>query len=293
MKPTLLIIEGDGLLTRAHYGAGADIVTKSGMEVGSVNKFIQVLQREINRWNADYLYIAFDPMGPTTWRHKAYTEYKAGRPPKPPSLVYSKTLLMKILPLLGATIEMNPEFEADDLVGSMAYKCSEEGRECVLEANDKDLLDLLKYKGVRYVTPFPSGSEPLFEKDVVTKMGVRADQVIDYLALLGDTADNVPGVKGCGAMKSSMLLKEYGTLEHIIDAAQQSKIAGALGTNIRQSAKHAIGFRDLMKLRLDSSAINTSTCIIRQPVYNELLPLLQENNLILLYEEALAESRNQ
>ncbi len=288
---TILIVDGDGLLTRSHFAVAHEIVTSNGIEIGGVDKFIHVLRRQIQNWNADAAYIAWDPSTPTTFRHTQYAQYKANREEKPEGLIYSKKVLENILPLLGATQEKNPLFEADDLVASMTHLASHQGWRAVVSTHDKDMMELLCVPNVIMAAPFDR--EPLTTEKVSEKFGIHPSQTIDYLSLLGDTSDNIPGVEGAGKKTASELLRKYQTLENIIDAAEQGKLTKKVGSYLILNKKKTLAFRDLMKLKIDAPVVSLESCIIRDPLYTELLPLLQSNNLHSLYTEAKQNSAEQ
>lgn len=285
---TMLIVDGDGLLVRSHYAVGKEIMTKDNLEVGGIDKFVHVLRRQIRTWDADAVFIAFDPTGPTTVRHKEYKDYKGNREPKPEGLIHSKKILPAIMSAMGAAVYNHDEYEADDLVGAMVHATAGGEWRAIVSSHDKDLLGLTTYDHVIIAPPFQIDS--MTREHVLEKMKVRCDQIMDYLALLGDEADNIPGVDGCGKGKASALLEKYGTLEAIIDAAERGEIAKKVGESIRRQGKRAVAFRDLMKLRHEAPILSVAACTIGEPAYNTLLPLLLNNNLMSLYNEALADS---
>ncbi len=285
---TMLIVDGDGLLVRSHYAVGKDIMTRADLEVGGVDKFVHVLRRQIRTWDADAVFIALDPTGPTTVRHKEYAAYKGNREPKPPGLIHSKSILGSIMSAMGAAVHYHDEYEADDLVAAMVHATAGGEWRAVVSSHDKDLLGLTTYEHVIIAPPYQI--EPIKREDVFAKMKVQPEQIMDYLALLGDEADNIPGVDGCGKGKASALLEKYGTLESIVAAAERGEIANKLGECIRRQGKRAVAFRDLMVLRHQAPILDVAACAIGDPAYNTLLPLLLENNLMALYKEALADS---
>lgn len=285
---TMLIVDGDGLLVRSHYAVGKDIMTQANLEVGGVDKFVHVLRRQIRTWDADAVFIALDPTGPTTVRHKEYAAYKGNREPKPPGLIHSKSILGSIMSAMGAAVHNHDEYEADDLVAAMVHATAGGEWRAVVSSHDKDLLGLTTYEHVIIAPPYQI--EPIKREDVFAKMKVQPEQIMDYLALLGDEADNIPGVDGCGKGKASALLEKYGTLESIVAAAERGEIANKLGDCIRRQGKRAVAFRDLMVLRHQAPILDVAACAIGDPAYNTLLPLLLENNLMALYKEALADS---
>lgn len=285
---TMLIVDGDGLLVRSHYAVGKDIMTKDNLEVGGVNKFVQVLRRQILTWDADAVFLAFDPTGPTTVRHKEYKDYKGNREPKPPGLIHSKSIIPSIMAAMGAAVYNHDEYEADDLVAAMVHATAGGEWRAIVSSHDKDLLGLTVYDHVIISPPFQV--DPIKRADVFIKMKVHSHQIMDYLALLGDAADNVPGVDHCGEVRASALLEKYGTLEAIVEAAESGKIANKVGEAIRRQGKRAVAFRDLMILRHQAPILDVAACTIGQPAYNTLLPLLLNNNLMALYQEALTDS---
>ena len=285
---TMLIVDGDGLLVRSHYAVGKEIFTKDNLEVGGVDKFVHVIRRQIRTWDADAVFIAFDPTGPTTFRHKEYKDYKANRGPKPEGLIHSKKIVPSIMAAMGAAVFNHDDYEADDLVGAMVHATAGGDWRAIVSSHDKDLLGLTTYDHVTIAPPFQI--DAIKREDVFAKMKVRSDQIMDYLALLGDAADNVPGVDGCGDGKASALLAKYGTLEAIIAAAECDEISKKLGESLRKQGKRALAFRNLMALRHDAPVLSIAACTIGGPMYNTLLPLLLDNNLMALYNEALTDS---
>ena len=114
---------------------------------------------------------------------------------------------------------------------------------------------------------------------------------MDYLALLGDSVDNIPGVDQCGKTRAVALLQKYGTLESIVAAAQRGEIAKKLGDALRSQGNRAIAFRDVMRLRVDAPIPDPGTCGIGEVKYNQLLPLLLENNLMALHASGVANAK--
>lgn len=290
---TMLIVDGDGLLARSHFAVGKDIYNKDNMEVGGVDKVIRVLMRQIDTWNAQALFVAFDPWGRNTIRQQAYAQYKANREPKPAGLVYSKQILMPILEALGATILLDEHYEADDLVGAMVHRTraeslavGEEPWQAVVSSHDKDLLGLTEY-GHAVVAP-PFQLDTFRAADVEQKLGIIPERMMDYLALLGDSVDNIPGVEHCGKVRAAALLKKYGTLESIVEAAQRGEIAKKLGESLRNQGGRAIAFRDIMRLHVNAPIPDPGSCMIGEVEYNRLLPILLKNNLMALHAQGVA-----
>lgn len=286
-QKTILIVDGDGLLTRAHYGAGHEYFY-DGYEVGGVYTSIRKIRNQIQAWDADSLLVAFDPTGTKTFRHELYHAYKDGRPPKPEGLVKSKTLLIKILRYMGAAVFHATDVEADDVLATGAVLAKQSGWRAVISSHDKDLYELAKHDNVVIAPPFDY--EEKTRDAIREKLGIECVQVTDYLALLGDAADNIPGVDLCGPKKAATLLKKYQTLEAILAAANANEVSKALGENLRQQGKRAIAFRNLMRLKDDVSDVPLpDNCGFGVCNYGELIPLLTTLGFHDLADEARSE----
>lgn len=285
---TMLIVDGDGLLVRSHCAVGKEIINQHNMAVGGIDKFIHVVRRQIRTWDADAVFIAFDPTGPTTLRHQQYKAYKGTRPPKEESLIYIKSIIAPIMRALGAATGQDDDYEADDLVGAMVRATAGGSWRAVVSSHDKDLLGLTENEHVVVSPPFQQ--EPMYAKDVVEKLNVEPSRMMDYLALLGDSVDNIPGVDGCGKVKASALLRRYGSLESIVEAAKKGEIPKKVGDNLRLQGARAIAFKKLMTLYTDAPVLEANACSIKDPDYTVLLPLLKSNNLMKLYDEAYKDS---
>jgi len=288
-KQNLLIVDGDGLLVRSHYAVGKEIYTRTDIEVGGVDKFIHVLRRQIRAWNVDFVYIAFDPDERNTLRQQQYAQYKSNREERPSGLVYSKSILLPILKAMGATVHIDNRYEGDDLVAAMVHQ-TKDCCQCIVSTHDKDLLWLLNYEHVKVAPPFQI--DVVDSEYVRNKFFIEPSQMLDYLALLGDSADNIPGVPGCGKQRASMLLQKYKTLEAILEAAQNKQIAGKMGEQLQLLSKRTLAFRNIMRFYTDAPMPDWHTCAIGEPDYPKLLALLMNNNLQNLYNEALSNSKS-
>lgn len=247
-QKTLLTIDGDGLLARAHHGAGHDRLMGT-QKVGGIYNAINKIRWMISTWDADAFQIAFDPFEPTTFRHKEYAAYKAGRPPKDPDLIQAKILLMDIMKNMGACVVTNPEYEADDLVGTAAVQAVHKGWRAVVGSKDKDMLALLVHDGIIIQPPY--ANERFDVAALEARYKVTPSQMDDFLAMWGDSVDNIPGIAGCGEKRASQLLQKYHSLEGAIAAATRGDIGGELGKNIVADGNRALAFRAFLKLRTD------------------------------------------
>lgn len=294
-KPTILVVDGDGLLTRAHYAMGGEYMRQevidgvpTKFEVGGVHKTIQVIQRQLELWSADALLVAFDPTGSKTFRHRLYADYKAGRPEKPLGLVKSKEILMQVLRLMGDTVVHAIDVEADDILATVAEMAGPAGWRAVVSTHDKDLMVLAELGHVIIAPPFQS--DPMTPDSIWAKFGVHPAQITDYLALLGDDADNIPGVTGCGHKTAGSFLQKYHTLEGIVDAANRGEIMKKIGESFRAQGKRSIAFRDLMLLKKDVPNIPApSLCKGTTPDFEKLARFLESIEFYDFAKQARAE----
>ena len=223
-KDKVFLIDGSGYIFRAYF-AIRHLTSKSGVPTNAVYGFTTMLLKLLKEQKPKYLAIAFDAKE-KTFRHEMYEDYKANRPPAPEDLVPQFPLIHQVVDAFEIPKLLQPGFEADDLLGSMAQKAVEAGHEVVIVTGDKDLMQL--------VTPQVTildelrgaargGSAWIDEAAVVDKFGVPPNQVIDVLALMGDSSDNVPGVRGIGPKTAALLIQEYGSVENTIANADQIK----------------------------------------------------------------------
>lgn len=286
-QKTILYIDGDGLLTRAHYAAGHEYLCDY-IEVGGVYTSIRKLRNQIQSWDADGLLVAFDPTGTKTFRHELYHAYKEGRPPKPEGLIQSKVYLMQALRLMGATVVHATDVEADDILATGAHLAKQYGWRAVISSHDKDLFVLAQDDHVVIAPPY--AYEPMTRDAIKAKFGIECHQVTDFLALQGDAADNIPGVDLCGEKKAAANLQKYGTLEGIIAAAHANELSKSLGANMRMQGKRAIAFRDLMRLKHDVPNVpHPENCGFGECKHDELIALFTKLGFHDLADEARAE----
>lgn len=286
-QKTILIVDGDGLLTRAHYGAGHEYFY-DGHEVGGVYTSIRKIRNQIQAWDADALLVAFDPTGTKTFRHEQYHLYKDGRPPKPEGLVRSKVYLMQALRYMGAKVVHATDVEADDILATGANLAQQCGWRAIISSHDKDLFELAKDDHVVIAPPY--AFEPMTKEAIKEKFGIECHQVTDFLALQGDEADNIPGVDLCGAKKAASHLQKYGTLEGILAAAHANELSKGLGANMRAQGKRTIAFRDLMRLKHDVPNVPLpEDCGFAECQHDQLIPLFTKLGFHDLADEARSE----
>ena len=238
----LVIIDGNSLLFRAHF-AMRPMVTSSGVHTQGVYAFINMLNKIIRENEPDYLAVCFD-VKEKTFRHKKYEEYKAGRQQTPIELLAQIPILHRVLDAMNIAVLELAGYEADDLIGTITKSASDEGVESLVITGDKDELQLVD-ENTRVLINKKGMSE--FTIYDVAEMNERYSlsplQFIDLKGLMGDKSDNIPGIAGIGEKKGIALLKEYGTLEAVLENADSIK--GKTGQTIRDSIDAAILSKEL------------------------------------------------
>ncbi len=230
--PTLILVDGSSYLYRAFH-AMPDLHNRAGEPTGAVYGVLNMLRRLPSDYKAtdgiDYRAVVFDAKG-KTFRDDWFPEYKAHRPPMPDDLVRQIEPLHQCIRALGWPLLMEDGVEADDVIGTLARAAAAAGIDCVISTGDKDLAQLVD-RHVRLVNTM--SNETLDEAGVEKKFGVPPRLIVDYLALTGDAADGVPGVAKVGPKTAVKWLSEYGSLDGVIEHAQQ--IGGAVGENLRRA----------------------------------------------------------
>ncbi len=219
-------MDGSSYLYRAFH-ALPDLRTSTGEPTGALRGVVSMLRRIAQDEKPDYFAVVFDAPG-KTFRDAWYSEYKAQRPPMPEDLARQIEPLHAVVRAQGWPLLMIEGVEADDVIGTLVAQSAAAGIGCIVSTSDKDLAQLVQ-PGVRLVNTM--SNETLDEQGVSAKFGVRADQVLDLLALTGDTVDNVPGVPKVGPKTAAKWLNQYGSLDAIV--AHASEIPGVIGENLR------------------------------------------------------------
>ncbi len=225
--PTLLLVDGSSYLYRAFH-ALPDLRNSAGAPTGAVRGVLSMLRRLEGEYAAEYRACVFDAKG-KTFRDDLYPEYKSHRPPMPDDLRAQIEPLHEGVRAEGWPLLMVEGVEADDVIGTLTRQALEAGWEVVISTGDKDLTQLVR-PGVRWVNTM--SEEVLDVAGVTAKFGVPPERIIDYLALVGDTVDNVPGVEKCGPKTAVKWLAQYGDLDGLIAHADQ--VGGKVGENLRR-----------------------------------------------------------
>ena len=227
-RPTVLLVDGSSYLYRA-YHAMPDLRGPDGVPTGAVHGFVAMMKRLREQFPAEHAACVFDASGPT-FRDHWYADYKAHRAPMPEPLREQIAAIHEVVRLLGWPVLEVPGIEADDAIGTLARVAALQGHQVVISTGDKDLAQLVN----EHVTLINTMSnERLDVAGVQAKFGVPPDRIVDYLTLVGDTVDNVPGVDKVGPKTAVKWLAEHGSLDGVVAAADHIK--GAAGENLKKA----------------------------------------------------------
>ena len=224
MDGKLVLVDGHSILNRAFYGV-PELTNSEGLHTNAVYGFLNILFKILDEEQPDYLTVAFDVHAPT-FRHKMYDAYKGTRKPMADELRQQVPLMKEMLTAMGVTIVEKEGYEADDLLGTIAKQSEEQGLEVSIVSGDRDLLQLASdHIKIRIPKTKRTGTEieDYLAKDVVEKYQVTPLQFIDVKALMGDSADNIPGVPGIGEKTATALITAYGSIENAHDHLEEIK----------------------------------------------------------------------
>jgi DNA polymerase-1 len=218
--PKLYLIDGHSLAFKAYYAIRQGLTSPDGRPTGAVYGFLRMLLKCLDDWKPDRLAVVFDA-GKPTFRKELYDAYKANRQAPPADFPDQMRWIFELLRAMGLAMHQMEGFEADDLIATMAEQAKAQGHEVLILTADKDLFQLVDDR-VTVLRPAPNEPPARFDvQGVIDKLGARPDQVVDWLALVGDASDNVPGVPGIGEKTATALLREFGTLEALLERADE------------------------------------------------------------------------
>jgi DNA polymerase I len=243
---TLLLVDGSSYLYRAfHQPQLAALRSPSGEASGVMHGVLAMLGRLHDDYKADYSACVFDAKG-KTFRDDWYPEYKANRPPMPDDLVAQLAPLHDAIKAMGWPLVMIEGVEADDVIGTLCAEAARQGMRCIVSTGDKDMAQLVE-PNITLINTM--SNEKLDREGVIEKFGVPPERIVDYLTLVGDTVDNVPGVPKVGPKTAVKWLTEYGDLDNIV--AHAADIAGAVGENLRKTLDWLPTARRLVTIKCD------------------------------------------
>ena len=256
--PTLLLVDGSSYLYRAFH-ALPDLRNQSGDPTGALYGMISMLRRLTSDIDAEYRACIFDASGPT-FRDTLYSDYKAHRPPMPEDLAKQIEPIHAVVRALGWPLLMESGVEADDVIATLAKQAAAAGFSVVVSTGDKDLAQLVTPQVTLVNT---MSNERLDVAGVEAKFGVAPDRITDYLALVGDTADNIPGVPKVGPKTAAKWIQTYGDLDGVI--AHAADIKGVVGENLRSHLDFLPLGRTLTTVKTDVSLPVAITDLLATP----------------------------
>jgi DNA polymerase-1 len=224
----LLIIDGNSIINRAFYGIRL-LTNKDGMYTNAIYGFVNIMLKHMEELCPEYVAVAFDLKAPT-FRHKMYDKYKAQRKGMPDELKMQMPVMKEILSAMNVTILEKEGFEADDIIGTVSRMCRENEVECFVLTGDKDDLQLATDTTKILLTVTKGGTtttEELDSDDVWDRYGITPTQFIDLKGLMGDSSDNVPGVKGIGEKTALQYIKKFGSIEKLYENLDDSIVKNA------------------------------------------------------------------
>ena len=288
----LVLIDGHSILNRAFYGV-PDLTNAAGLHTNAIYGFLNILFKILDEESPDYLTVAFDVKAPT-FRHEMFKEYKGTRKPMPEELREQVPVMKEVLQAMGIRIIEQAGYEADDLLGTIAKRAEAEGIDVSLVSGDRDLLQIATDR-IRIRIPKTKGGrteiENYYAADVEAKYQVNPVQFIDLKALMGDTADNIPGVPKVGEKTATDLMVQFGSLdgiyEHIDEVTKKS-----VKESLIQNKDLAYLSRELATIKLDSPLTYTMEEAWVGNFFNEasyiLFKKLEFKNLLNKFEKGVS-----
>ena len=240
----LVLVDGSSYLFRAYHGL-PKLESPARHPTGAIYGVLNMLRKLVRDEQPDEVAVVFDAKG-KTFRNDIYPDYKANRPPMPDELRVQIEPLHKIIKAQGLPLISIEGVEADDVIGTMSRQATEQGYAVLISTGDKDMAQLVN-ENVRLINTM--NSHFMDEAAVVEKFQVRADQIIDYLALMGDSSDNIPGVPKVGPKTAAKWIDEYGCLQGVMDNADEIK--GKVGEYLRESLGFLPMSYELATIKLD------------------------------------------
>lgn len=284
MKKKLMLMDGHSILNRAFYGL-PDFTNKDGVHTGAILGFFNIMYKYLEEEGADHLLVAFDRKEPT-FRHKRFAEYKGTRKPMPQELHQQVPLLKNILKAMTIPVIERAGYEADDILGTIAGEGERAGYDVCIVSGDRDLLqlatDVVKIK-IPKTKATGTITEDYYAKDVQEAYGVTPQEFIDLKGLMGDTADNIPGVPGIGEKTATKIITAFHSIENAHEHIEEVTPKRAQN-NLREYYEQAVLSKELATIKTDCELSYHLEDTILQDIYTkeayEILKDLQLKSLL-------------
>ncbi len=263
-KSPFILVDGSSYLFRA-YHAMPSLTNSKGEPTGAIYGVVNMLRRLLSEYGPEHVVVVFDAKG-KNFRHEMYKEYKANRPPMPEELRQQIEAIHEIVRAMGFPLLCIEGVEADDVIGTLAEQATLLGMDTVISTGDKDMAQLVN----PHVSLVNTMTDTEMDREgVIEKFGVPPERIVDYLALIGDTVDNVPGVPKVGPKTAAKWLGEYGSLDDIV--ARAGEIAGKVGENLREFMPQLPLSRQLVTIKTDVELPESPQTLKHQPADKEAL----------------------
>jgi DNA polymerase-1 len=289
----LILIDGSSFLFRAFHAVPA-LSNKAGMPTNAIYGVANMLRKLISDYQTEYFTVVFDAKG-KTFRHELYPAYKANRPAMDDNLRVQIEPLQQLIRTMGLPLIIEEGVEADDVLGALAQKAASEGFEVIISTGDKDMAQLVTEQII--LEDSMTGKARMDIAGVIEKFGVKPTQIVDYLALMGDKSDNIPGVAGVGEKTAAKWLAQYENIDNLI--AHADEIKGKVGENLRANLAQLALSKTLTTIKTDLNLpYSIEDLKTQQPDYAQLKQQVAEfgfNSWLkqLESESNLADSKNQ
>lgn len=283
----LLAVDGNSLINRAFYGIKL-LTTKDGQYTNGVYGFINMLNHIIEAEHPDCIAVAFD-LRAKTFRHKMYSEYKAGRKGMPDELASQLPILKEWLTLMGYSVLSMEGFEADDILGTLSAAANGTDNECIIATGDRDSFQLVSEKVTVLNTVTKMGRPEIVRYDsaaILEKYGVTPKGMIEIKALWGDSSDNIPGARGIGEKTACSLIQEFGNIENIYENLDTLPIKEGVKAKLQESRENVFLSKELGTICLDVPiSTNYNDYIIGEQKTEELSRLMTRLEFYKLMEK--------
>ncbi|ABC32996.1 DNA polymerase I [Hahella chejuensis KCTC 2396] len=262
----VVLVDGSSYLFRAYHVPNLkELRNSKGQPTGAIRGVISMLRKLQKDYPESQVVAVFDAKG-KNFRHEMYSDYKANRPPMPEDLACQIEPLYDIVRAMGLPLLIIEGVEADDVIGTLAHEATTKGLDAVISTGDKDMAQLVS----PHVTLVNTMTDTTMDREgVVEKFGVPPELIVDYLALIGDTVDNIPGVNKCGPKTAVKWLGEFGSLAQVI--AQADEVKGKIGENLRSSLEQLPLSKELATIKTDVELPFTLEEVHPNPVDTEAL----------------------